>query len=402
MRYKSTFHSLLFLSILFYQGQMHSQWTTQTPPTDLNLEAVHFFDSNIGLTSGSYTLMYKTTDGGISWTSIGNYPARDLSYTDATAGYAVSIEGEHIKKTTNGGTSWSAITPPTSSSYLGVFAVSPTLAFFINSEDKVFRTDDSGNSFLPRTIPLANSGSQNLTDVFFTDNYTGYVTAQGIKNIYKTVNSGGAWNLINSGITTSLNSIYFVNSLLGYAAGEAGVILKTTDAGVTWTNKSTGSDSFLNRIKFFDANNGMVVGKAGKIYLTNDGGDSWTLEDSGTTSDLNNLFYLSGTSAIIVGNNGIVLKNTNLPLSNNNFIIDDTFKLAPNPTSDYSVLSINNSSSFSNLEIEIYNISGQLLKKEMIKSNQHLINKDNFNIGVYFIKINEGSKLLKTLKLIIT
>jgi photosystem II stability/assembly factor-like uncharacterized protein len=401
MKCNPTYHFLLFLCVLFYQNPMHSQWTAQTSPTNLPLEAVHFFDSNIGLVAGSHTLLYKTPDGGISWTSMGNYPAHDLSFADATTGYAVSMIGESIKKTTNGGTNWSAITPPTSSSYLGVFAASATLAFFINTEDKVLRTDNSGNTFLPRTIPLASSGTQNLTDVFFTDDYTGYITAQGFKNIYKTVNSGGTWNLLNSGITTSLNSIYFVDSLLGYAAGESGIVLKTTDAGITWTPKSTGSDSFLNQIKFFNANNGIVVGNAGKIYLTNDGGDSWTSEDSGTTSDLNNLFYLSGTSAIIVGNEGIILKNTNLPLSSNNFTIDDTFQLFPNPTSDHSVLTIKNINSFSNLELEIYNTSGQLLKKEMITSNQHLINKDNYNIGVYLIKINEGSKLLKTLKLIV-
>lgn len=394
--------TIVFLvSSFFYQNQLQSQWIVQTPPTTLKLEALHFFDANTGITSGSYTLLYKTIDGGTTWTSMGNYSSGRMSFVDANNGYGTAVTSAMIKKTSNAGTNWTSMTTPSESSFLDVFAVSPTTAYFINTEDKVFKTSNSGTSFFARPISLQDGSNQNLTSIFFTDDLTGYVTAEGNKNMFKTVN-GGFWSLVNTGVSTSLNCVYFVNPSLGFAAGESGVIIKTTDGGSTWTEKSTGSQSTLNAIKFYNAVNGMVVGNDGTIFRTSDEGETWTADDSGTTNNLYNIFYVEPTSAVVVGDNGTVLKNTNLPLSSNNdFTLEKDFKLAPNPMNTYAVLSVSDLSSFTNPVVEMYTISGQLLKKESITSNQHIISKDNYQKGIYFLKIMENNQLVRTLKLII-
>ena len=67
----------------------------------------------------------------------------------------------------------------------------------------------------------------------------------------------------------------------------------------------------------------------------------------------------------------------------------------------YAVLSVSDLSSFTNPVVEMYTISGQLLKKEVITSNQHIISKDNYQKGIYFLKIMENNQLVRTLKLII-
>jgi photosystem II stability/assembly factor-like uncharacterized protein len=63
--------------------------------------------------------------------------------------------------------------------------------------------------------------------------------------IVKTTDGGNNWNLINIGITTDLNSIYF-NQGIGYIVGSGGVIFKTTDNGNSWQNENSGTQNWLH------------------------------------------------------------------------------------------------------------------------------------------------------------
>lgn len=402
---KNTFLLLFSTIAFFYSDKINaqSQWVQQTSPTSSKLEALYFINSNIGFTSSSnVSHMYKTTDGGQTWASVGNYPARDISFVDANNGYASSAAGSPngtMKKTTNGGTTWSAITPPNSSAYLGVFATSATTAYFINTEDKVIKSTNSGANLTSYTIPLTNPGSQNLTDIFFTDSNTGFICAQGGK-IFKTTNAGATWSDLAVNNSTTLNMLFFVNASIGYAAGSGGKVLKTTDGGTTWVDKSTEPVSALNAIRFFDANNGLAVGLSGKIFKTTNGGDTWTAETSGTTAHLYNIFYLSASSAVIVGDNGTILKNTNL-LSANEFTKNDDFNFFPNPITDSSILTVKNIDSYTNLTVDVYAINGQLLKSDTIKHDQYLLNKADYKAGVYILNLKEDNQIIKTLKFIV-
>ncbi len=399
---KNTFILLFSTILLFSSHKINAQWTQQTSPTSSKLEGLYFTDSNIGFTSGSTTQMYKTTNGGQTWTSVGNYPARDIHFVDANNGYASSAAGAAngtMKKTTNGGTTWSAITPPNSSAYLGVFATSATTAYFINTEDKVIKSTNSGTTLSSYTIPLTTPGSQNLTDIFFTDSNTGFICAQGGK-IFKTTNAGATWTDLAVNNSTTLNAVFFINTATGYVAGTGGKILKTTDGGTTWTDKSTPAVAALNAIRFFDANNGLAVGLSGKIFRTVNGGDTWIAEESGTTSHLYNIFYLSASSAVIVGDNGTILKNVNV-LSGNEFIKNNDFAFFPNPVVAASTLTVSNFNSYKNLTLEIYNTNGQLLKKDAIKSDQYQLNKSDYGSGIYLVHLKEDNQTIKTLKFIV-
>jgi hypothetical protein len=63
----------------------------------------------------------------------------------------------------------------------------------------------------------------------------------------RTSNGGVNWSDQVSGTSNSLRSIYFVNSLTGWAVGDLGTILKTTSGGITGISKITGEtpDKFV-------------------------------------------------------------------------------------------------------------------------------------------------------------
>ena len=76
-----------------------------------------------------------------------------------------------------------------------------------------------------------------------------------------------------------LESVFFTDSITGYAVGSAGTIIKTTDGGATWSIYSSGTGNMLFSVFFTDANNGFAAGtcSTGDLILkTSDAGNSWS------------------------------------------------------------------------------------------------------------------------------
>ena len=93
------------------------------------------------------------------------------------------------------------------------------------------------------------------------------------------------WFEIPSGTTSHLNAIDFPSELVGYIAGNDGVLLKTTNGGADWSSIAyTGldfvvdNDNLLN-VKFISDQIGYVaVGPISNgVYKTTDGGTTWEL-----------------------------------------------------------------------------------------------------------------------------
>ena len=71
----------------------------------------------------------------------------------------------------------------------------------------------------------------------------------------------------------------------------------------------------------------------------------------------------------------------------------------PNPTTDYLTLEVNEFE-LSNLNFQLYDISGKLLQSEKITGNQTSIVMSNLVPATYFVKVIQGNKEVKTFKII--
>ncbi len=85
------------------------------------------------------------------------------------------------------------------------------------------------------------------------------------------------WTSQNSGVTTSLNDVYFTDAQTGWAVGDNGVIVYTTDGGQTWAGQTSGTTERLKAVFFIDADKGWAVGGSTKktMLRTIDGGSTW-------------------------------------------------------------------------------------------------------------------------------
>jgi photosystem II stability/assembly factor-like uncharacterized protein len=87
--------------------------------------------------------------------------------------------------------------------------------------------------------------------------------------------SQNAWYNQNSGTSSILQDVYFVDQDYGWIAG-AHIILHTTDGGTTWAEQPAPPvQIFYVDIFFLDRMNGWACGNEAKIIHTTDGGNTW-------------------------------------------------------------------------------------------------------------------------------
>lgn len=80
------------------------------------------------------------------------------------------------------------------------------------------------------------------------------------------------WFLQSSGTSINLNSVYFSNSNLEWAAGDSGTIIHITDGGENWNSQTSGRTDALWSICFADNNTGWIVVDDGTTLKTTNGG----------------------------------------------------------------------------------------------------------------------------------
>jgi len=111
------------------------------------------------------------------------------------------------------------------------------------------------------------------------------------------------WITQTSGTTTSLNSLCFINSNTGWAAGDNGTVLKTTNGGINWVLKPCGTNTALRSISFLNSNTGWICGDNGTAKKTTDGGETWSTQSVATPNMLSDIFIIDQDNAYIIGSN---------------------------------------------------------------------------------------------------
>ena len=294
------------------------------------------------LTSDPSNSLSATTSGIPHWNqqiiSIPNVTLKSVYFTDANNGWACGVDNFNnpvILNTSNGGTSWASQQVMLNVHLSLPFVTLNSIQMTDANNGWACGVDTSGNSILVNTInggakwykqttSLANT---TLYSIYFIDANTGWFcgyNTTGIGIIFKTTDGGSSWNQQNSGISLQLNSIYFVNSNLGFCVGASGIVLKTINGGTNWTSPLLDGNT-KNSVFFINSNIGWWCGIGGKIYKTinGGGGTGWTQQNSGTIQNLNSIFFIDSNNGWCVGNSGTILVTTNGGL-NWNFQVNGT------------------------------------------------------------------------------
>lgn len=258
-----------------------------------------FIDENVGLICNISGEIYKTLDGGDSWTRVLNQPGssfRTLTFGDAMNGWVGNLgpgswvgsttDPNPLYATTDGGLSWSPVTNfsgPVPDGICGLQAVGASTiygagryagdAYFISSTD-------FGASWTSQNLSQTNNA---FVDVLFFNPSEGYITASnssGNAALLHTTDGGANWTTVITNNAYHYWKIGFAGPTFGYGICWSGPDgrkwIQTYDGGQNWTDRVFVSGYEANGIGFSNEQIGWIGGDVDNTYETLDGGDSWS------------------------------------------------------------------------------------------------------------------------------
>jgi photosystem II stability/assembly factor-like uncharacterized protein len=372
--------------------------------------SVYFCNENSGWASGSGGLIVKTTNGGKNWSRINTGVTSDLysiNFPSMTTGWAVGNKDFHntgrmILKTTNGGSTWfeQSIGGASKWLYSACFA-DTTTGWACGNEGLILRTTH-GESWTTQATPTGNA----LYSICFPTRFTGYAAGNG-GVIIKSTDGGTSWFSQAHPIVSSLGSIYFLDSLNGWAAGS--VILKTTNGGTDWIKLCENYLYYINSVYFFNSLAGWAAGTnsfgtAGIILYTSNGGTSWDEvllgNNTNSSSGLQHIKFYGNNFGWAAGSNGAILHTTDGRVVNvnekpvmkpNGYMLYDNY---PNPFNPSTTIKYNLLNS-GIVSVRIYNVLGEEIKTLVNGYNEAGLHNVVFDAGglpsgIYFYRINAG------------
>ncbi len=238
-------------------------------------------------------------------TSTGRLTAIAIHPTDSDIIYVAGAQGG-VWRTIDGGASWTPLTDNECSLAMGSIAidpVDPNILYAGTGEQHfsgdsyygcgVLRSDDGGGSWTQLgATEFTVSGQSNATisrvviDPATAGSTTGTtVLAASSFGLYRSTNSGGSWTQVLAGTVTDL-VINPLNPSVYYAATYFNSVFKSVDGGINWSPVATGfPTSNVGRINIGIAASDTNTVFAGihnsstsdllAIYRTQDGGANW-------------------------------------------------------------------------------------------------------------------------------
>lgn len=393
-------------------------------PNGQRFDDVFFLNENLGwAANGYYAAVYKTTDGGLSWTEQlneselpGGYYFRNIEFLDENIGFLGTLNGSFFK-TVDGGSTWTEVSiSPNPNAICGLDAVgSSTIygcgAYF--SPAHIIKSTDSGTTW---TLTDMSTYANALVEVLFLDELNGFASGKNFDGglILKTTDGGLTWTEIYN--TNSPGDYVWklqtlpgnTNIMFGSVSSvtpNLGQLIKSTDGGQTWTSYDA-PETDIQAVGFISESQGWMGGHTTGFYETLDGGQTWTNLNIG--NNLNRIVILSPSLAYASGTT--IYKFTEDTLSNQNVEIDDSedkldIKLSRNPINDILEFTINFPSD-DNIVIELYDVNGKYIKQLLRDIILHQTLKSySFDIseqesGVYFVNFhnNSGRSSIKIVK----
>jgi photosystem II stability/assembly factor-like uncharacterized protein len=280
----------------------YNTWRQLATLPGIVIHAISFPTAEIGYAAGEQGQVWKTTDGGTTWTSLNiDNAASDYFYgVDAITAKKVIISGFYDSSSGNygvfrwsedGGDTWSSDMSP-GPQWLGQ-------VHFVKQVDGIILGSGGGNVGTDAEYTAdGGAGLSNWTAVdanpsggwfapqfsFLTDLHA---RASGI-NFCTSLTGGSAWTCGPPVDSVFDGPVFFLNDKDGWVGGGEispnveGWLHVTTNGGTTWSGRTIDGPWPIRSILFLTdkigwAGGGNVYTNVGGVYFSTDGGNTWSV-----------------------------------------------------------------------------------------------------------------------------
>lgn len=422
---------LLVLFVFLFQignsQELRWQGVTEIANTDnQRFDDIFFLNENLGwAVKGFHATVYKTENGGTTWNEQINETDlnedlyfRNIEFLNENIGFIGTLNNK-VYKTLDGGVSWSLITNISPNpraicglSTVGLNTVYGCGAFF--EPAYIIKSTDSGVNW--QYIDMSVYATA-LVEIKFIDENIGYAAGKNDKGaiILKTENAGLNWTEIyNSNqkgeyvwklqfLQGSNNNTIFGS--IQAVAPNLGKLLKSINGGVHWVAKDAPQTN-IQGVGFISETHGWMGGHENGFYETTDAGTTWT--DIGVGGNLNRIFVINSTSVFAAGTTIYRYTSNTLSTENNKVSKRNKLevKLSENPVDTHLEFEVKLNGT-DNLLIELYDSNGRFvrklsresnIKKQQIQKYSFLVN--DLSSGIYVLNLhnNTGRQSLKFIK----
>lgn len=285
-----------------------NSWKLQATLPGAIIHDIAFPTSSVGYAAGEAGQVWKTTNGGATWTKVMNvgdpyywYGVSALSAKDVVVSGFVDASAQEgvIQWSHDGGSTWGKVivlyAPGSTRTNLWLGRVR-----FANEKDGLilslqepttsYYTVDGGPTSPDWTsvwVDPSGSGTDegwlgpefSLRGKYARASGTGYCSSK---------NGGAAWNCGPSVDSVFDGPLFFSKDGAGWVGGGeispsvAGWVHRTTDGGKTWSGRTLQSPIPIRELLFISPDIGWAAGgnynDIGGIYFSSDGGKTWTLD----------------------------------------------------------------------------------------------------------------------------
>jgi photosystem II stability/assembly factor-like uncharacterized protein len=411
---KQVFLLLSFVFIITISVAQSSWHAIQGIPPSWRIDDISFIDSTRGWMCVSDYDVYKTTNGGNTWTPIApvNGFVRATEFINDSIGFIGKLKdaltSQLFFRSADGGYTWACIDSllPPGTLDVGLCGIShynnTILAVSAYSgASQLFISADAGLSWTAKNY---DSLAYGLVDVFMIDSLNWLISGQsdnlsGYKaTVIKTTDGGNTWNrvAISSEYNTYCWKMFFLPSGIGYAAIEDfddALLFKTVDWGDTWQEtfiSNAGNNFDLGGVGFLNDTMGWITPQHSTgMFETTNGGSTWAFSNFGV--NMNRFVKLNATDMIASGE--IIYKYSNTtglfepPVTPKTKI--HTIEVSPNPVTNTLKIKVNLGSSTMML-LDLLEVNGknirQLERKFFTKGEyQFILDAGKLNPGSYLI-----------------
>ena len=404
--YKNKILNLIVL-LLFTLNTAFSQWNQTAGLVGVNCQRF----VNLGNTTFVGTNangIWKSTDGGLSWTQCNNglNPNTDYSITElAILGSNTIIAATYdngVFKSNDNGANWTNITgtlPASTTFPVTAITANSTMIIAGVESQGIYYSIDSGT-----TWTQANSGW--TTNMFYrqllivgSDVYA--CTQDGV---FKSSISSFLWTSVTNGLPglpPSIRRIYNDNNTL-YLGTSTNGIYRSIDHAANWTSLNTTLTQGFRVSSILEKNDTLYFasnGAANNVYMSPKNTINWSLVATGLASSANDIIFSNSNLLAATGADGPYIFSSITSNIDENTSSNLQINIYPNPFSSQSTIIF--SQLQVNTAVKLFDIQGNEIKSINFSGTKLIIEKEQLVNGLYFIKTIDNNNAVVNKKIIV-